>query len=292
MSDFQQHITGVVILPMHNEREAAAVLLPAVRRALDGLPGAWRIVVVDDASTDGLAEVVAQLGAEVVQLPFNVGHQAAIRKGLQSVQYAEWCFVMDGDGEDDPAALERLWAARVERGVVFARRGRRQEGVRFRLGYFAYRLLYRAVIGRPMRHGNFALLHRSVAERLGEEGFVHFAAALDRLQPPSAEVLVDRLPRLGGRSKMSYRKLAVHGLMSLVEQSEAMVHAMFRVFLLVLLGIGGLLTFILQARFVTHTAIPGWTSTLIVGLGNAGLICFIGFILGLVALNFQKRKTK
>jgi glycosyltransferase involved in cell wall biosynthesis len=287
-----QEPQGVVILPMHNERAAAAVLLPQLRAVLDGLPGVWRMVVVDDASGDGLAEVAREAGAEVIRLAVNVGHQAAIRQGLEAIGDADWCVVMDGDGEDDPAAILRLWAERVAGGAVFARRGRREEGLRFRAGYVAYKLLYRAVIGRPMRHGNFSLIHRDVAQRLQRDGFVHFAAALDRLRVPSAEVVVDRLPRLAGHSKMNYERLALHGLMSLVEQSEAMVHAMFRVFLLVILGISGLLMFILQARFVSETAIPGWSSTLLVGLANAGLICFIGFILGLVALNFQKRKTK
>lgn len=289
---------GVVILPMHNELASAQQLLPQIRDALIGVEGAWRILVVDDGSSDGTGDFVRDaegLGdREVLQLAMSRGHQAAIysgmRQALMGPEPPDWLVVMDGDGEDDPEAIPRLWAERQKNGVVFARRGKRTDRPVFKIGWWFYRLLYWAVTGHQMRHGNFALLHAETARALINEGFVHFAAALDRMKLPRVEVVVDRRPRIAGQPKMNVNRLVHHGLQSLVEQSEAMVHTMFRL-LLVVLGLGVACgAYILYAKFSLHSAIPGWASTLAVGLINAGLISMVGFILGLTALNFQARK--
>lgn len=52
-------------------------------RCLAGLPGAARVIVVDNASTDGSADLAAELGAEVVRNPDNRGFAAAANQGAR-----------------------------------------------------------------------------------------------------------------------------------------------------------------------------------------------------------------
>ena len=53
-----------VVIPALNEAENLTVLVPRVVSALVGLPGDWRVLVVDDGSTDDTTAVVAKLSAE------------------------------------------------------------------------------------------------------------------------------------------------------------------------------------------------------------------------------------
>jgi glycosyltransferase involved in cell wall biosynthesis len=92
-----------VIVPAHNEADQIGRL---VREIGDSLPLA-RIIVVNDGSTDGTAEIAAAAGAEVINHPYPRGNGAAIKAGARAAS-SEIAIFMDGDGQHNPADLPRL----------------------------------------------------------------------------------------------------------------------------------------------------------------------------------------
>jgi glycosyltransferase involved in cell wall biosynthesis len=106
-----------VILPVLDEREA----LPWV---LGRMPAGYTPIVVDNGSSDGSADLAAQLGARVVREPRR-GFGAACFAGLSAATADVVCF-MDCDASFDPRELDRV-AGPVAAGradlVLGARRG-------------------------------------------------------------------------------------------------------------------------------------------------------------------------
>lgn len=96
------HPTCDVIFPCRDEAAALPDLIPRV-------PPGYGIIVVDNLSVDGTAEVASALGAKVVQEPCP-GYGAAVHAGLLA-STAPYVAVLDGDGSLDPAELPALLAA-------------------------------------------------------------------------------------------------------------------------------------------------------------------------------------
>lgn len=88
-----------VVLPCLDE----AAALPWV---LSRLPAGYRAIVADNGSTDGSADIAAQLGGTVV-LVRQRGFGAAAHAGLEAATADVVCFC-DADGSMDPADLPRL----------------------------------------------------------------------------------------------------------------------------------------------------------------------------------------
>lgn len=97
-----------VLVPALNEAENLAELLPQVPEEIEGL--AVRVLVINDGSTDDTATVARSHGAIVVDMPTNVGGGTGLRTGFDiALEYkAEYVVTMDGDGQHDPAQLDRL----------------------------------------------------------------------------------------------------------------------------------------------------------------------------------------
>jgi len=116
-----------VLVPAYNEQETIVEALRRVREAGEEAGIVLDIIVVDDASTDGTAELLAtQTGIRVLTQPKNMGKGAAIRAALREVK-GDVVVVQDADLEYDPRDFPALIApilageARVVYGSRFLR---------------------------------------------------------------------------------------------------------------------------------------------------------------------------
>lgn len=115
----------LVVVPAWNEEEALPGVLGEIAEELPEVT----VLVVNDGSSDGTSAVARACGAEVLDLPFNLGVGGAMRAGFR---YAlangyEAVVQVDADGQHDPREVprlvERLADADIVIGARFADRG-------------------------------------------------------------------------------------------------------------------------------------------------------------------------
>ncbi len=102
-----------VIIPCRNEARFIAPLVKDIR------PWLPKIVVVDDASTDGTAQLAREAGAMVVSHSGPQGKGAALRTGwdyARANRFA-WALCMDGDGQHSPQDIPRFLACAERTGA-------------------------------------------------------------------------------------------------------------------------------------------------------------------------------
>ena len=136
-----------VVVPVHNEAENLPATLAAMPR--HQVPG-MHIIVVDDGSTDGSAEVARRHGADtVVSHERNRGLGAALRTGLEAARSldARAAVYIDADGEYPPEQIPDLLAP-IESGEADYVLGSRYTGTREgqRLSRLIGNLVFTAVL--------------------------------------------------------------------------------------------------------------------------------------------------
>lgn len=288
-----------IILPCFNENNAIIKLLKALECVLDEMPCHFEVIVVDDASTNGILDLLQEfrfhkenLSLTILSLNLNIGHQGAIYQGLLYAQHLpiEKFIIMDADGEDDPRAIPYFFTY-ADCDIVHVVRGKRQESLLFKVCYYLYKVLFKFITGKQMNFGNYCMINRKVVENITHTSFIHFAAYLSKQKVKKAQIVFDRLTRLDGKSKMKFSELIYHGFKSLIEYSEdlLMLFLKLSVFLGLLFSFSILCVFYL--KLFTDTAIPGWASVVIIGVFNSALISIGFFVMGLLLLNLSHYKT-
>lgn len=144
----------LVIVPAWNEAES----LPAALRELCAVHPRQDVLVVDDGSSDGSAEVARDLGVEVVRHPFNLGVGGALQTGFRvavergyevGVQY-------DADGQHPASALADLATpvlageCDVAIGSRFVRKSGYHAPLMRRAGMHLFSAVVQLAIGQPV----------------------------------------------------------------------------------------------------------------------------------------------
>jgi dolichol-phosphate mannosyltransferase len=209
-----------VVVPTYREAANVPVLFERLKTALAGLP--WEMIVVDDDSSDGTADVAYALAARDPRLRCirridRVGLAGAVIEGWMSSS-ADLVAVIDGDLQHDESILPKMYQA------LAAGRGNLAIGTRVAdeaapgglsparqklsdLGAWFFRRLAGVAIRDPM--SGFFMIRRGIVSRLAP-----------RLSPDGFKILVDVVlsshgdleivetpyvfrPRQAGESKLS-----------------------------------------------------------------------------------------
>lgn len=271
-----------IVIPFLNEAENLPALyarLAAVARTLDGVD--TELVMVDDGSTDGSAELVAGLptadGPDIrlVRLSRNFGSYAALPAGVTHATGDAVAF-LSADLQDPPEIVGDLvdrWRQGYE--VVFATRSHRHDPP---LGKLFSRLYYRlmrryAVPQMPPGGTDLCLVDRKVVDSLGDlqEKNSNLFVLLMWAGFRQCTVEYERGPRVAGRSKWTFSrklKLFVDSFFSFSFFPIRMITAIGAI-----LSVLGLLyaAFVIVQAVGWGVGVQGWSSLMAVVLLVSGV---------------------
>lgn len=271
-----------IVCPSYADVLAFTMLRKRLLEVVDATPElagrSVRFIVVDD--TGGYDDEVEDLRSfgdvRVVTPPFNLGHQRALVCGLRVVvpqmDDSDLVVTMDADGEDRPEDLPRLLAPLIDaprerKRLCVARRTARRESVGFRVMYFFFRILFRTVTGVTVRSGNFAAYRGWLARRMLLHPYFDlcYSSSLVSLDMPVTPIPCARGERYVGRSRMNILRLFIHGIRMLMPFTDRIAIRALVAFSSIFSVAFLLAAAVVATKVFTSTAIPGWTSTMLLG---------------------------
>lgn len=102
-----------MVVPVRDERDNILPLLEEIRAVLEGRMR-YEVIYVDDGSRDGTRERLIEAARafpalRVLRHVRSCGQSSAIRTGVRAAR-AAWVATLDGDGQNDPSDIPRLYA--------------------------------------------------------------------------------------------------------------------------------------------------------------------------------------
>ncbi|HHS96587.1 MAG TPA: glycosyltransferase [Chloroflexi bacterium] len=278
-----------IVAPAYNEEETLPEFYRHVREVMDGLGEPWELILVNDGSTDGTAEVMERLHGQDSRVRFvefarNFGHQIAITAGMDHAS-GDAVVTIDCDLQDPPEVIPDL-IARWKEGyqVVYGVRAEREGETWFKL--FTARLFYRIIaaltdVEIPMEAGDFRLLDRQVVEDLRRmrehRRFVRGMTSWVGYRQIGVPYV--RHPRFAGETKYPFRKMFRLALDAITGFSDFPLRLAWLVGA-AMLGLGLLLGVVLLVlRIAGTTPLAGQGLMLTVALLLAGVqLVFVGIL--------------
>ncbi len=206
-----------IIAPIYNEIDNIPELYPRICEVLDQTGESWELIMVDDGSQDGSAELIRDLSAQdsrirPVIFARNFGHQIAVTAGLDYSR-GDAVVIIDADLQDPPEViLEMIAKWREGYEVVYAVRAEREGETWFKefTASLFYRLVYRITdVDIPLDTGDFRLLDRKVVNVMDQmrerHRFLRGMSVWVGFKQTGVEY--KRAARFAGETKYPFRKM-------------------------------------------------------------------------------------
>ena len=278
-----------VVAPLYNERTNVAVLVEALSGALGAAAIDYEIVLVDDGSSDGTWEAIAEISARDprvrgISLARNFGHQGALLAGLNHAQGLA-VVTMDGDLQHPPALVPTLVAAWREGYKVVGTRRNDSDDTGFfkRAASRGFYWTFSRLTGVEMEPGasDFRLVDRSALSALTHmgdadlflRGMVNWLGFKTKVVPYQAA------RRHSGRPKFTLRRMARLSTGAMISFSALPLR----------LGIGvGFVTSVLafvEFCYILYVysrgeVVPGWASVMTVMSLMFGILFILLGVIG------------
>lgn len=119
----QNGVPCTVIIPVFNEGEQLCTLVEKINKKHPEV----EVLIIDDGSTDSKTAVpYCKLFAKHILHPYNIGNGAAVKTGIRAAAGSDILIFMDGDGQHDPADIDKLLEFMDKYDMVVGARNREQ----------------------------------------------------------------------------------------------------------------------------------------------------------------------
>ena len=236
-------------------------------------PYDYKIVFVNDGSSDGSAVVLNELAkeddhVEAFLLSRNYGHQMALTCGLDNAE-GDAIVTMDGDMQHPPEIvpqLLRLWEQGNE--IVITKRLATEDAGFFKnITSATYYKLINAMSKVEITPGgsDFRLMDRIAVDAFKQyrERARFIRGLVNTLGFKVAEVEFVAPPRFAGQSKFNLRKMLHFALDGITAFSNLPLRWAFYTGLIMGLISMALLGHVLYEKFVDEDIVPGWATTMV-----------------------------
>lgn len=291
------------MVPVYNEREVLPTFHDRILAVLESLPVSVQLLYVDDGSSDGSSEWLAEKQSDddrigVLRLSRNFGKEAAMSAGFDHVE-GDAVVVIDADLQDPPELIPTLvehWREGYD--VVYATRESREgeQWLKRQSAALFYRVMDRlSDVPIPRDTGDFRLLSRRAVDALAKlrEQHRYMKGLYAWIGYPQKAVPYARDARSLGRSKWSYWRLWNHALEGITSFSAAPLKlaTWLGLFTSVLAFAYGLF-FLLRTLFLGNP-VPGYPSLIVIMLflGGVQLVC-LGIIGEYLARTYNESKGR
>jgi len=96
-----------VVIPAYNEEAGIEFVLSDLSSIRETTPEISEVIVVDDGSADGTADIVRECDVTLFQHEHNRGYGASLKSGIRQVE-TEWILILDADGTYPVEDVSRL----------------------------------------------------------------------------------------------------------------------------------------------------------------------------------------
>lgn len=220
-----------VIFPAYNEEANLEAVIKRTAAVMSGVTDDWEIIVVDDGSTDGTAEIIDSFRAlgerfTAIHHPMNRGYGAALKSGIINAK-KDLIFFCDSDLQFDIREIDKLldWIDAYD--IVIGYRAKRQDPYYRRLNAFGWKMLMRFVLGLKIRDIDcaFKIFRRKVFDRISIEAVgamvnADILAKALKLKFTLKEVPVTHYPRLKGKQTGAKLKVILKAFGELITLSR------------------------------------------------------------------------
>ena len=290
-----------VVVPVYGCIACLGTLCEQLEAQLSQLTDRFEIILVDDRSPDNSWSRFPALqqdhpSVKGIRLSRNYGQHIAITAGLSAAR-GDCVVVMDCDLQDPPGLIPQL-LTRLQEGydLVLAKRVvRNHSGFRVAAARLYFRLLGK-VSGNPVdgSFGTFSILSRKVVDAFlrFEEKERHYLFILRWLGFEAGIVEYEHQPRAFGESSYTFARLVRHAIDGILFQATALLRWIVSLgFVFALSGMAAAAYFAWRAFF--RTALPGWTSLVVLVLVCTGVILVSLGVIGLyVGKIFDQAKQR
>lgn len=210
------------VIPVYNERETLEALAEGIAEHV--APHAYRILFVDDGSTDGSYDVMCAIrdkypAVEIIRLRGNFGKSAALAAGFARVD-GDLVFTLDSDLQDEPKEIPRF-IEKLQEGfdVVCGWKAVRHDPLHKVIPSRIYNWFVAWLFGVPLHDVNcgFKLMRAEVVKKMQVYGEMHrlIPVLAHNLNYRVAEIPVEHHRRKYGKSKFGFERFT-RGAMDVV----------------------------------------------------------------------------
>jgi dolichol-phosphate mannosyltransferase len=279
-----------VVIPVYKNEDFIDELVLRLKTVLTGLGGDFEIIFVSDASPDNSWDRIKKNGeadSRVTGIRFsrNFGQHIAITAGLDYCS-GHWTVVMDGDLQDQPEEIVKLYKkAREGHDVVFARRRQRKDGISRKLASKLFYKFFQWFTDRRIDSttANFGIYSRKVVDNFKKMREHHrlFPLFVHWLGFKTAYVDVEHSKRASGKSAYTLSKKINLAVDTIISMSNKPLKLSIKLGFIISL-ISFLYGLILVIRYlVWGIPVLGWTSMMVSIYFLGGLLLSMAGILGL-----------